>query len=85
MGESELYYRDATEPAELIAGRQVSAMEVVRARLDRIAAVDPKINAVTVTAERALDAARTAEATILRLGAALEEISPVRHRHPYLG
>ncbi|GAA0983053.1 MULTISPECIES: amidase [Streptomyces violaceusniger group] len=70
MGERELYYRDATELAALIAGRQVSAMDVVRAHLDRIEAVDPKINAVTVTAERALDAARAADRAV-RAGTAL--------------
>ncbi|MBI0315590.1 amidase, partial [Streptomyces javensis] len=70
MGESELYYRDATELAALIAGRQISAVEVVRAHLDRIAAVDPEINAVTVTAERALDAARAADRAV-RAGTAL--------------
>ncbi|MFE2185842.1 amidase [Streptomyces sp. NPDC059455] len=70
MGESELYYRDASELAALIAERQVSAVEVVRAHLDRIAAVDPKINAVTVTAERALDAARAADRAV-RAGTAL--------------
>ncbi|OPF81750.1 amidase [Streptomyces antioxidans] len=70
MGESELYYRDATELAALIAERQVSAVEVVRAHLDRIAAVDPRLNAVTVTAERALDAARAADRAV-RAGTAL--------------
>ncbi|WP_269856991.1 amidase [Streptomyces sp. RPT161] len=70
MGDSELYYRDATELAVLIAERQVSAVEVVQAHLDRIAAVDPKINAVTVTAERALDAARAADRAV-RAGTAV--------------
>lgn len=58
MGESELWHQDATALAELIRTRQVSAAEVVRAHLDRIEAVNPKINAVvTLLAAQALAAA----------------------------
>ena len=38
-GELAIYYRDATELAELIGTRQVSSVGVVRAHLDRIEAV----------------------------------------------
>jgi Asp-tRNA(Asn)/Glu-tRNA(Gln) amidotransferase A subunit family amidase len=62
MGEIEIYYRDATELAELIGTRQVSAVEVVRAHLDRIEAVNPGVNAtVTVLADQALVAAHAAD------------------------
>ncbi|WP_039941189.1 amidase [Streptomyces himastatinicus] len=62
MGENEIYYRDATDLAELIHERRVSAVEVMRAHLDRIEAVNPRVNAVvTVAAEQALAAARAAD------------------------
>ncbi len=65
MSEHEIYYRDATELAELIAERQVSAVEVVRAHLDRVESVNPRLNAVvTVAAEQALDAAGAADRAI---------------------
>jgi aspartyl-tRNA(Asn)/glutamyl-tRNA(Gln) amidotransferase subunit A len=58
VGEDELHYLDATAPAGLIGTRQVSAVEVMRAHLDRIAAVNPEVNAmVTVLAEEGLAAA----------------------------
>ncbi|MBO3675614.1 amidase [Streptomyces sp. NEAU-YJ-81] len=58
-------YRDATELAELIRTRQVSAAEVVRAHLDRIEEVNPELNAmVTVLAEQALAAAHAADESV---------------------
>ncbi|MDT5154517.1 MAG: hypothetical protein QOI01_6250 [Mycobacterium sp.] len=59
-----LHYRDATTLAALIATKQVSSRDVVQAHLDRIAAVNPKINAiVTLRADDALrDAAAADEA-----------------------
>jgi Asp-tRNA(Asn)/Glu-tRNA(Gln) amidotransferase A subunit family amidase len=62
-----LYYRDATALAELIATKQVSSREVVQAHLDRIADVNPKINAiVTLLAADALRAADAADAAVAR-------------------
>jgi amidase len=53
----------ATETARLIRTRQLSAVEVLQDCLDRIEKVNPQVNAiVTLTAERALDAARAADA-----------------------
>jgi amidase len=50
--------------ADLIRSKQVSSREVVQSHLDRIAAVNDKVNAVTVTlAESALLAADRADAT----------------------
>jgi aspartyl-tRNA(Asn)/glutamyl-tRNA(Gln) amidotransferase subunit A len=67
-----LHYQDATTLAALIATKQVSSREVVQAHLDRIAAVNPKINAiVTLLAEDALrdaDAADKAVASGAELG-----------------
>ncbi len=49
------------EAARLVARRKVSPVELVDAALDRIASVDPSLNAMlTVTAEPARDAARHA-------------------------
>ena len=54
----ELYYRSATELAALLRVKQVSAREVITAHLERIEAVNPRINAIiTLTAERALEQA----------------------------
>jgi len=66
-----LYYLDATELARLIRMRVLSPVEVVGAHLDRIAAVNPKINAVvTLLAGDALKAATAAQAAV-RNGAEL--------------
>src|SRR5262249_52481564 len=60
-----LHYQDATALAALIASRQVSSREVVQAHLDRIADVNPKINAiVTLVADDALRAADAADAAV---------------------
>ncbi|WP_225774788.1 amidase [Pseudomonas sp. Marseille-Q5115] len=56
---------DATQLAELIRSRAVSPVEVVQAHLDRIEAVDPKVNAIVSLAPDALAAAKAAEAAIL--------------------
>lgn len=62
----ELCFLDATELARRIRTRAVSPVEVARAHLDRIAAVNPTLNAVVTLAERALDDARDAEAAVMR-------------------
>ena len=58
-----IYFKDATELADLIRTKQLSSREVVQSHLDRIAQVNPKVNAiVTLLAEDAMkgaDAART--------------------------
>ncbi|MGP3955060.1 amidase [Nonomuraea sp. 3N208] len=60
---SELHYLSATELAHLIRTKQVSAVEVVQACLDRIEDVNPRVNAiVTLVAEQALAAAKSADA-----------------------
>ena len=55
---------DATRLAELIANRELSPVEVVQAHLDRIAAVNPKVNAIVTLADNALDTAEKAEAAV---------------------
>lgn len=55
--------------AALIASGEASPVELTRMALDRIEAVDPKVNAfITVLPERAMAAARRAEAEIARDG-----------------
>jgi aspartyl-tRNA(Asn)/glutamyl-tRNA(Gln) amidotransferase subunit A len=60
-----IYYQDATTLAALIRTKQVSPVEVVKAHLDRIEAVNPAINAIVSLAENALEAARAAEAAVM--------------------
>ncbi|MBW9069828.1 amidase [Agrobacterium pusense] len=75
---NELIYSDATRLAELIRRKEVSPVEVVQAHLDRIKAVDPKVNAIVTVAEGALEAAREAEAAVL----AGDELGPL-HGVPF--
>jgi aspartyl-tRNA(Asn)/glutamyl-tRNA(Gln) amidotransferase subunit A len=62
---SDMIYFDATKLAELIRTREISSVEVVQAHLDRIDALNPKINAVVTVADGVLKAARAAEAAVL--------------------
>src|SRR5215813_4811893 len=63
---AELIYSDATKLAELIRTREVSPVEVMKAHLDRIEAVNPKVNAVVTISDDALQSAKKAEAAIQR-------------------
>jgi aspartyl-tRNA(Asn)/glutamyl-tRNA(Gln) amidotransferase subunit A len=56
---------DATRIAQLIAQRELSPVEVMQAHLDRIAAVNPKLNAIVTLADGAIEGARTAEAAVM--------------------
>jgi aspartyl-tRNA(Asn)/glutamyl-tRNA(Gln) amidotransferase subunit A len=62
----QLYYQDASELAKMISTREVSAVEVMTAHLDRIEALNPSINAVVTVAENALEAAEAADAAVQR-------------------
>ena len=60
-----LWQHDAVRLAELIRAREVSSREVVQAHLDRIAEVNPAVNAVTaVLTGLALDAADRVDADL---------------------
>jgi aspartyl-tRNA(Asn)/glutamyl-tRNA(Gln) amidotransferase subunit A len=74
----DIIFSDATGLAALIRTKQLSPVEVVKAHLDRIEAVDPKVNAIVTVAEDALDAAKSAEAAVL----AGEELGPL-HGVPF--
>jgi len=56
---------DATRIAQLIAQRELSPVKVMQAHLDRIAAVNPKLNAIVTLADGAMEGARTAEAAVI--------------------
>ena len=75
---TEIIYSDATKLAELIRAREVSPVEVVQAHLDRIKAVNPKINAIVTVADDALNAAKAAEAAVM----SGEELGPL-HGVPF--
>ncbi|HVJ41378.1 MAG TPA: amidase [Dongiaceae bacterium] len=60
----QLIYMDASGMADLIAKRELSPVEVVQAHLDRIAEVDPKVNAIVTLADGAMKAAERAEAAV---------------------
>jgi aspartyl-tRNA(Asn)/glutamyl-tRNA(Gln) amidotransferase subunit A len=76
MATSELVFKSAAELAPLLKSRKLSPVELVRACLDRIDAVNPKVNAfITVTADQALKQARRAE----------REIATGRYRGPLHG
>ena len=63
---TDLHFLSIAEAARLIERRALSPVELTRAFLDRIAAIDPQLNAyLLVTADRALDQARAAEAEIM--------------------
>ena len=61
---NEIIHVDATRMAEVVAKREVSPVEIVQAHLDRIAEVNPKVNAIVTMADGALDAAKKAEAAV---------------------
>src|ERR1700734_3873186 len=63
---TELFYSDAMKLAELIRGREVSPVEVMKAHLDRIEAVNPSVNAIVTIVEDALESAKKAEAAVQR-------------------
>ena len=76
MPASDIVFKSAAELAPLLKARKLSPVEVVRAFLDRIEAVNPQVNAfITVTGEQALEQARKAE----------REIAAGRYRGPLHG
>ena len=56
-----------TEAAGLVARRQISPVDLVKAHLDRIDRIDPRLNSfITVTADLAMEQARSAESNLTR-------------------
>ncbi len=66
MTSDELGFMPATELTELIRTKKISPVEYMRALLERIEKLEPKINAFAhLAADRAMDAARAAEAATM--------------------
>src|SRR3990170_8852125 len=64
---TDLHYVPVHEAAGLLARRELSARELTRAVLDRIAAVEPRVHAfLTLTDEKALRQADEADARLAR-------------------
>ena len=64
---SDIIYQSAKSIAQAIRDKDVSAVEIVQAHLDRIEEVNDRLNAVVrLCAERALDEAREADAALAR-------------------
>ncbi len=63
---TDLVWKSMIELARLIASKEVSPVEVVRAHLDRIAAVDGTLKSyITVMGDSALESAKSAEAAVI--------------------
>ncbi len=76
LSTTELHFVSLTEAARLIETRRLSPVELTQAYLDRIAVIDPQVNAyLLVAAEQALAQAREAEG----------EIAAGRYRGPMHG
>src|SRR5215510_2662303 len=67
MSSSELCFLTATDLAQRIRSREVSAREVMEAHLAQIEQVNPRVNAiVTLLPERALEQSDAADAALAR-------------------
>jgi aspartyl-tRNA(Asn)/glutamyl-tRNA(Gln) amidotransferase subunit A len=65
VADSELVFKSGQELGSLLKSRQVTAVDVVRAYLARVEALNPKVNAfITVTADHALARAKQVDAEI---------------------
>ncbi len=62
----ELCFYSATELATRIREKTLSPVEIVQAYLERIQQLNPKLNAIVIFPEDALDRAREAEAAVIR-------------------
>jgi hypothetical protein len=62
---ADLTYSDATKLAELIRTKEVSPVEIVQAHLNRIEALNPKLNAVVTVTGDALRSAKAAEEAVM--------------------
>lgn len=77
---SDLWRMSATELARAIRSKQISCLEVIEAHLQRVAEVNPDVNAVTVVlAEEALEAAKAADRIVADGG----DLQPL-HGVPFL-
>ncbi|HVQ39105.1 MAG TPA: amidase [Pyrinomonadaceae bacterium] len=63
---TEITAKSVTSLAELIRSLELSPVEIVQAYLDRIADLNPKLNAIVTLAPDAMDKAKAAEASVMR-------------------
>ena len=83
MDKVELCYTPASELARIIAAKDVSPTEVMETVLERLDALNPRLNAVcTPTPELAMDRARQAEQAVMD-GAPLGPAHAHRPRLPW--
>src|SRR5215213_8650396 len=66
MQNTELIKEDLQTIARLIREREVSPVEVVQAHLERIAELNPELNAIVTLAPDVLERARAAEIAVMR-------------------
>jgi len=70
MGKAELCFMSISEASGLIAGGELSPVELVQAHLDRISHTEPRLNSfITLLEEQSLESARAAEREIQKSGA----------------
>jgi len=74
----DICFADATELARRIRGKELSPVDVVTAHLERISAINPKLNAIVTLADDALDKARDAEQSLMK-----GEVSGPLHGVPF--
>ena len=81
----ELHWLSAAEAAQAIADKELSPVELMKALLDRVATLDPRLNAfIRLDAEAAMAAAKAAEAEAVagRLRGPLHGV-PMAHKDMY--
>ena len=61
----DICFADAVQLAKRIRIKAVSPVEVVKAHLERIGTINPKINAIVTIADDVLEKARAAEAAVM--------------------
>lgn len=64
--DNDMIYTDASVLAARIRDKTLSPVEVMQAHLDRIDAVNPALNAIVTMADGVIEAARAAEAAVMR-------------------
>ncbi len=74
----QIFYLDATELASRIRSGQLTSVQVVQAHLDRIRAIDPRINAIVTVNDNALAEAEAADVVLAAGG----EVGPL-HGVPF--
>ena len=63
---ADIYYADAATLAGRIRRRELSPVEVAQAHLERIAAVNPRLNALVAFPDGVMERARAAEDALMR-------------------